>query len=143
MVAWGIILAGMAVAYVCAGVAALVPVVPPGPGYLLGSFAAGYLAGDSGRGARYGAGVAISGALVALVAFLAFQVVALLGAFGSQAAGAAAHVLQGVLVTLTIPTLAAVAVALALVGGATLAGLSAVAGAAGGAVAERLRRLVY
>lgn len=143
MVAWHIVLAGIVIAYVSAGLAALVPWVPPGPGYLLGSFAAGYLAGEYGRGARYGAAVAISGALVAGVAFLGFQSVALLGAFGSKNAGAAAHALRGVLTMLTIPTLAAVAVALFLVGGATFAGLSAVVGAAGGVVAERLRRIAH
>lgn len=136
MVAWGIVLVGITVAYLVAGIAALIPVFPPGPGYFVGSFAAGFLAGDSGRGARYGTAVAISGAMAALIAFLGFQVVAFLGAFGSEAAGAAAHVLRGVLITLTIPTLTAVAVALVLVGGATLAGLSAVVGAAGGAVAK-------
>lgn len=139
MVDWRIVAVGIVVAYVSAGLAALVPWVPPGPGYLAGSFAAGYLAGAYGRGARYGAAVAISGALVALVAFLAFQFVALLGAFGSQNAGAAAHAVRGVLTMLTIPTLAAAIVGFVLVGGATLAGLSAVVGAAGGAVAERVR----
>jgi len=141
MVAWGILVAGIVVAYVCAGLAALVPVLPPGPWYLAGSFAAGYLAGEYGRGARYGAAVAISGAFVAFAAFAAFQSVAVLGAFGSQNAGAAAHAVRGVLTMLTVPTLAAVLVAFVLVGGATLAGLSAVAGAARGAVAERLRRV--
>lgn len=140
MVSWRILVAGIAVAYACAAVVALVPELPPGAGYLAGSLAAGYLAGDSGRGAAYGAAVAVSGALVALAGFLAFQVVALLGAFGSQAAGAAAHALGGVFVMLTIPTLAAVAVAFVIVGGVTLAGLSAVVGAAGGVIAQRLRR---
>lgn len=141
MVAWRIVVVGIVVAYGCSGLVALAPVVPPGPGYFVGSFAAGYLAGSYGRGARYGAAVAISGALLAFAAFLGFQTVAVLGGFGSQNAAAAAHAIRGVLTMLTIPTLAAVGVGLVLVGGVTLAGLSAVLGAAGGVVSDRLHRV--
>lgn len=142
MVAWRILAVGIAVAYTCAGLLALVPGVPLGPGYFAGSFAAGYLAGTYGRGARYGAAVAISGALLGFAAFVGFQFVALLGGFGAQNAAAAAHAVRGVLTMLTLSTLAAVVVGFVVVGGATLAGLSAVVGAAAGVVAGRLNGVI-